>query len=49
LLLEAAQAMERISNRVKALLKDDLLRCMLELLIGPASADAPAPMRRIAL
>jgi hypothetical protein len=39
--LEAAQALERIFDRVNALLKDDLLRGMLELLIGQ-----PAPMRQ---
>ena len=41
MLLEAAHSLERILNRVDAFLKDDLLRCMLELLIGQ-----PAPMRQ---
>ena len=41
LLLEAAQALERILDRVDRFLKDDLLRGMLELLTGE-----PAPMRQ---
>ena len=41
MLLEAAQSLERIFDRVDAFLKDDLLRGMLELLIGQ-----PAPMRQ---
>jgi hypothetical protein len=39
--LNAAQALERIFDCVNALLKDDLLRGMLELLMGQ-----PAPMRQ---
>ena len=39
---EAAQALERIFDRVNTLLKDDLLRCMLELLI-----DKSAPTARV--
>jgi hypothetical protein len=41
LLLQAAQSLNRIFDRVDPLLKDDLLRGMLELLIGQ-----PAPMRQ---
>jgi hypothetical protein len=41
LLLEAAQALKRILDRVDPLLKDDLLRRMLELLAGQ-----PPPMRQ---
>jgi hypothetical protein len=40
LLLEAAQALKRIFDRVDAFLKDDLLRGRVELLTGE-----PAPMR----
>ena len=41
MLLEPAQALKRIFDRVDAFLKDDLLRGMVELLTGK-----PAPMRQ---
>jgi hypothetical protein len=41
LLLEAAQALERIFDRIDPFLKDDLLRGMVELPTGE-----PAPMRQ---
>jgi hypothetical protein len=41
LLLEAAQALKGVVDRVDSLLKDDLLRRVLELLAGK-----PAPMRQ---
>jgi hypothetical protein len=48
LLLEAAHSLERILNRVDAFLKNDLLRCMLELLIASqrpcASVQWPPPL-----
>jgi hypothetical protein len=41
LLLEEAQALNGVFDRVDAFLKDHLLRCMLEILAGE-----PAPMRQ---
>ena len=44
MLLKAAQALERVLDRIDAFLKDDLLRRVLELLIGQPTAVRQGPV-----